>query len=38
LSRIELRKNVDTRLEEGGEFNVAGMWRGECKRNVSSQM
>jgi hypothetical protein len=38
LSRIKLRRNIDIRLEEGGEFNVAGMWRGECKRSVSSQM
>ncbi len=28
----------DTRLEEGGEFNVEGMWRGESKRSDSSQM
>jgi hypothetical protein len=26
------------RLEEGGELNVEEMWRGECKRSVSSQM
>ncbi len=28
----------DTRLEEGGELNVEGMWRGESKRSISSQM
>jgi len=28
----------DTRLEEGGEFNVEGTWRGECKKNILSQM
>ncbi len=27
-----------TRLEEGGEFNIKGKCRGECKRNASSQM
>jgi hypothetical protein len=38
LSSTELRGDVDTRLEEGGELNVEGMWRGESKRSVSSQM
>jgi hypothetical protein len=28
----------DTRLEEGGELNVEETWRGEGKRNSSSQM
>jgi hypothetical protein len=28
----------DTRLEEGGELNVEGMWKGEGKRSASSQM
>ncbi len=28
----------NTRLEEGGELNVEGMWRGESKRSTSSQM
>jgi hypothetical protein len=27
----------DTRLEEGGELNVEGMWKGEGKRSASSQ-
>ncbi len=38
LSSIELRGDIHTRLEEGGEFNVEGMWRGQSKRNASSQM
>jgi len=38
LSSIEFRGNVDTRLEEGGEFNVEGIWRGKSKRSASSQM
>ncbi len=29
---------LDIRLEEGAELNIEGMWRGESKRNVSSQM
>ncbi len=28
----------DIRLEEGGELNVEGMWRGESKRSASLQM
>jgi len=28
----------DTRLEEGGQLNVEGTWRGEGKRSASSQM
>ncbi len=28
----------NTRLEEGGEFNVEQMWKGEGKRSASSQM
>ncbi len=28
----------NTRLEEGGELNVEGMWKGESKRGASSQM
>ncbi len=28
----------DTRLEEGGEFNIEGVWRGESNRSASSQM
>jgi hypothetical protein len=28
----------DTRLEEGGELNVEGTWRGEGKKTASSQM
>jgi hypothetical protein len=35
LSSIELR---DTRLEEGGELNVEGMWKAQHKRSVSSQI
>ncbi len=35
LKHIELR---DTRLEEGGEFNVEGTWRGEGKKSTLSQM
>ncbi len=27
-----------TRLEEGGEFNIEGVWRGESNRSASSQM
>jgi len=38
LNSIEFRGHVDTRLEEGGEFNVEGIWRGKSKRSVSSQM
>ncbi len=38
LSSTELRGDVDTRLEEGGELNAKGMWRGESKRSASSQM
>ncbi len=38
LSSPELWGDVDTRLEEGGKFNVEGIWRGESKRNASSQM
>jgi hypothetical protein len=38
LSSIEFRGDVDTRLEEGGELNVEGIWRGKSKRSVSSQM
>jgi hypothetical protein len=38
LSSIELRGNIDTRLEEGGKFNFEGMWRGESKKSTSSQM
>ncbi len=38
LSNIEFRGDVDTRLEEGGELNVEGIWRGKSKRSASSQM
>jgi hypothetical protein len=38
LSSIEFQGNVDTRLEEGGELNVEGIWRGKRKRSASSQM
>jgi hypothetical protein len=38
LSSIEFRGDVDTRLEEGVEVNVEGIWRGKNKRNASSQM
>jgi len=38
LSSIEFRGDVDTRLEEGGELNVEGIWRGKNKRSASSQM
>ncbi len=38
LSSTELRGDVNTRLEKGGELNVEGMWRGENKKNASSQM
>jgi len=38
LSSIEFRGDVDTRLEEGGELNVEGIWRGKSKRSASSQM
>jgi hypothetical protein len=31
-------RRCETRLEEGGELNVEGTWRGEGKRSVSSQM
>jgi hypothetical protein len=33
-----LEEMWDTRLEEGGELNVEGMWRRESKRSTSSQM
>jgi hypothetical protein len=40
LSNIEFRGDVDTRLEEGveegGELNVEGIWRGKSKRSASS--
>jgi len=38
LNSIKLKGDVDTRLEEGGELNIEGMWRGESKRSASSQM
>ncbi len=38
LNSIEFRGDIDTRLEEGGELNVAGIWRGKSKRSASSQM
>jgi hypothetical protein len=38
LSSIEFQGDVDTRLEEGGELNVEGIWRGKSKRSASSQM
>jgi len=38
LSSTKFWGDVDTRLEEGGELNVEGMWRGESKKNISSQM
>jgi len=38
LNSIKLQGDVDTRLEEGGELNIEGMWRGERKRSASSQM
>jgi hypothetical protein len=38
LSIIKFRRDVDTRLEEGGELNVEGIWRGKSKRSASSQM
>jgi len=38
LSSTELLGDINTRLEEGGELNVQGMWRGESKRSTSSQM
>ncbi len=31
-------KTGDTRLEEAGELNVEGTWRGESKRSASSQI
>jgi len=30
LSSTELRGDIDTRLEEGGELNVERMWLKEC--------
>jgi len=33
-----LKETWDTRVEEGGELNVEGMWRRKGKKNVSSQM
>ncbi len=38
LSSIVFWRDVDTRLEEGGELNVEGIWRGKNKRSASSQM
>jgi hypothetical protein len=38
LSSIEFQGDVDTRLEEGGELNVEGIWREKSKRTASSQM
>jgi hypothetical protein len=38
LNSTKLQKNIDIRLEEGGELNVEGMWRGESKASASSQM
>jgi hypothetical protein len=38
LSSTKLRRDINTRLEEGGKLNVEGMWRGESKRSASSQM
>jgi hypothetical protein len=38
LSSIELRGYVDKRLEEGGELNIERIWRGESKKNSSSQL
>jgi hypothetical protein len=38
LSSTKLQGDIDTRLEEGGELNVEGMWRGKSKRSPSSQM
>jgi len=38
LSSTKLQGDVNTRLEEGGELNIQRMWRGESKRNASSQM
>ncbi len=32
------KETWDTRLEEGEELNVEGMWRGESKKSASSQM
>ncbi len=32
------KETWDTRLEEGGELNVEGKWRGEGKKSTSSQM
>jgi len=38
LSSSKLLETRNTRLEEGEKFNVEGRWRGEGKRNASSQM
>ncbi len=38
LSRTDLQRDIDTRLEEGEEPNVERMCRGENKRSTSSQM
>jgi len=38
LNSTKLQGDVDTRLEEGGELNVEGMWRGKNRRSASSQM
>jgi hypothetical protein len=38
LSSIKFRRDVDKRLEEGGELNFEGIWRGKSKRSASSQM
>jgi hypothetical protein len=32
------KETWNTRLEEGGELNIEGMWRGEGKRSASFQM
>jgi hypothetical protein len=37
LSSTELRGGINIRLEEGGELNVEGIWRGESKRSASSK-
>jgi hypothetical protein len=37
LSSSKLRETRNTRLEEGGKFNVEGKWKGEGKRSASSQ-
>jgi len=36
LMSLEFRGDVDTRLEEGGELNVEGIWREKSKRSASS--